>query len=241
MDSDFKFIGILTVIVLILGIIFTLKITIFKSDGLSSLDANLAITNTEVTENEIDSVATINTNTTTNNNINNTKEEIERENANKRLNEINEQYRKDKLEMEENTKKANEANEKIKKYENKQQTKNGVLYILSSLIIPVIILLALYYIFKNYNFKTGLLVYSTYTIIASCIQNGFHFLTIFLALIVAIIETSISYVVYTKSKSFLNFLLKLFLVATIIIVIIVIIGTVIAMNNGNNGILSRAQ
>lgn len=219
MDSDLKLIGILSLLVVILGIVFTLRITIFKDDGLSSPNTNLATTNTVVSETNIDSINTY-SNTTTNNDINNTKEGLEREAIKKRV---------------------NEANEEIRKYENEKQVKNGILYILSSLIIAFLILSALYYIFKKYNFTTGLIAYSTYAIISSCIQNGFRLSYIFLAFIVALIETIISYIVYTKSNSFRSFLGKLLLVGVVIFVVLVILGTIIAMINGNNGILSKVQ
>lgn len=96
MDSDLKLIGILSLLVVILGIVFTLRITIFKDDRLSSPNTNLATTNTVVSESksetDIDSISTMNiySNTTTNNDINNTREELEREAVNKRLNELNE-------------------------------------------------------------------------------------------------------------------------------------------------------
>lgn len=221
MDSDFKLIGILSLIVIILGIIFTIRITIFKDDGFLSPNTNLATTDTSVSETDINSIST------TNNDINNTKEWLEREN------EINEEMRKDELEREEMRKKSKEFNEELRKYENKQQVKSGILYIL----LLLIILSILYYIFKNYSFKTGLIAYSTYAIILSCIQNGFHFLTIFLSLIVALIVTTITYIVYTKSKSFLNFVLKILLVGIGIFVILVILRIVISMINGNSGIL----
>lgn len=138
-------------------------------------------------------------------------------------------------------KRANQANEEIRKYENEEQVKNGILYILPSLIIGLLILSALYYIFKKYNFTTGLIAYSTYAIISSCIQNGFRFSYIFSAFIVALIETIISYIVYTKSNSFRSFLGKLLLVGVVIFVVLVILGVIIAMINGNNGILSNAK
>lgn len=219
MDSDLKLIGILSLLVVILGIVFTLRITIFKDDGLSSPNTNLATTNTVVSETNIDSINTY-SNTTTNNDINNTKEGLEREAIKNRV---------------------NEANEEIRKYENEKQVKNGILYILSSLIIAFLILSALYYIFKKYNFTTGLIAYSTYAIISSCIQNGFRLSYIFLAFIVALIETIISYIVYTKSNSFRSFLGKLLLVGVAIFVVLVILGTIIAMINGNNGILLKVQ
>lgn len=222
MKSDLKLIGILSLIVIILGIALTLRITIFKDDGLSSQNTNLATTNTLVSETDIGSTSTTNTylNTTTNNDLDITNESLERE---------------------ELTERAKKATKKLQDYEKKEQVKNGILYTLSSLIIAFLVLSALYYIFKKYNFTTGLIAYSMYAIISSCIQNGFHFLTIFLAFIVALIETIISYVVYTKSNSFRAFLGKLLLVGIGIFVILVILGTVIAMINGNNGILSKAQ
>lgn len=221
MNSDLKLIGILSLLVVILGIIFTLRITIFKNVGISSPNANLTTANTLVSENDINSISTTNaySNTTTNNalDINNEKNELS--------------------EREEIAERANKASKELKKYEKKQ----AILSFLPSLIIAIIVLFALYYIFKKYNFTTGLIVYSTYAIISSCIQNGFSFSSIFLAFIVALIETIISYVVYTKSNSFRSFLGKLLLVGLVIVVVLVIFGTIIAMINGNNGILSKAQ
>ena len=225
MESDSKLIGILSLLVVILGIAFTLRITIFKDDGLSSTNTNLATTNTLLNVTETNSISTTNTysNTTTNNNLDITNEK----------NELSER--------EEFTERAKKASKELQNYEKKEQVKNGILYTLSSLIIAFLVLSALYYIFKKYNFTTGLIAYSTYAIISSCIQNGFHFSTIFLAFIVALIETIISYVVYTKSNSFRAFLGKLLLVGLVIFVVLVILGTIIAMINGNNGILSKAQ
>lgn len=222
MNSDIKLIGILSLIVVILGVVFTLRITIFKDVGLSSQNTNLATTNTLLYETGIDSISTTNTysNTTTSNDSEITNELLERE---------------------EHTERAKKASKELQNYEKKEQVKNGILYILSSLIIAFLVLSALYYIFKKYNFTTGLIAYSAYAIIASCIQNEFRFSSIFLAFIVALIETIISYIVYTKSNSFRSFLGKLLLVGVVIFVVLVIIGTIIAMINGDNGILSKAQ
>ena len=213
MDSDLKLIGILSLLVVILGIVFTLRITIFKDVGISSSNANLT------TDNNLISETNINSSSTTNNTlgINNEKNELS--------------------EREEIVERANKASKELQKYEEKQ----AILSFLPSLIIALIVLFALYYIFKKYNFTTGLIAYSTYAIISSCIQNGFSFSSFFLAFIVALIETIISYVVYTKSNSFRAFLGKLLLVGLVIVVTLVILGTIIAMINGNNGILSKVQ
>lgn len=222
MDSNLKLIGTLSLLVVILGIVFTLRITIFKEVGISSPNANLTTANTLISENDINSISTTNAykNTTTSNDSDITNELLERE---------------------ELTERAKKASKGLQNYEKKEQVKNGILYILSSLIIALLVLSALYYIFKKYNFTTGLIAYSAYAIIASCIQNGFRFSSIFLAFIVALIETIISYIVYTKSNSFRSFLGKLLLVGVVIFVVLVILGTIIAMINGNNGILSKAQ
>ena len=78
MNSDLKLIGILSLLVVILGIVFTLRITIFKNVGISSPNANLTTANILVSENDINSISTTNaySNTTTNNalDINNEKQ-----------------------------------------------------------------------------------------------------------------------------------------------------------------------
>lgn len=99
MNSDLKLIGILSLLVVILGIIFTLRITIFKNVGISSPNANLTTANTLVSENDINSISTTNaySNTTTNNalDINNEKNELsEREEIAERVNKASKELKK---------------------------------------------------------------------------------------------------------------------------------------------------
>ena len=122
-------------------------------------------------------------------------------------------------------------------YSTKKYKKNGIFSSIFSLIIGFVCLVALYYIFKQYNYKTGLMAYTIYAIISTTIQNGFHFVTMFFAFIIALVETSICYAVYTKSNSFLGFLGRLLLVGFGIIVTFIVLGTAIAMIGGNNSIL----
>lgn len=219
MDSDLKLIGILSLFVLILGNVFTLRPTILNDVEISSANAKLTTANILISETDINSISTTDKylNTINTLDITNGKNEL--------------------LEHEEIVERTNKVSKEFQKYEKKQVIFSS----LSSLIIALIILFVLYCIFEKYSFATGLIVYSMYAIISSCIQNGFSFSSIFLSFIVALIETIITYVVYTKSNSFRNFLGKLLLVGMVIVIIIVILGTVIAIINGNNGILSKAQ
>ena len=83
-----------------------------------------------------------------------------------------------------------------------------------------------------------LFIYSIYSIILSCLQNGFRILPIILSIIVALIETGISYWAYKKSESFLGFIGKLLLLGGGIVIGLIVLLTIISMASGNNGIFN---
>ena len=124
------------------------------------------------------------------------------------------------------------------KESSKNEGKNKLFSSFLSLLISFIVLVALYYIYKNYSYTTGLFIYSIYSIILSCLQNGFRILPIILSIIVALIETGISYWAYKKSESFLGFIGKLLLLGGGIVIGLIVLLTIISMASGNNGIFN---
>lgn len=212
MDSDMKLIWILTLLILIFGTFFIIRITVFKDEGISTTTANIAETNTLTNENS----NILNVNTYTNNNLNITSEK--------------------------STNDSKKYSNKTSKYESdKNATKiNKIAVAILSLIFSIIMLYILYNIFEKYNLKTGLVAYSVYSLIETFIRNGFNFKAIFFVLILGVIQTLIAYVVYTKSKSFFDFFWKLFFITLLIMIIFgLVAGFVVAFMSKNNGILRK--
>lgn len=209
MDSDMKLIWILTLLILIFGTFFIIRITVFKDEGISTTTANIAETNTLTNENS----NILNGNTYTNNNLNITSEK--------------------------STNDSKKYSNKSSKYEsdtNATKIKKIAVAILS-LIFSIIMLYILYNIFEKYNFKTGLVAYSVYSLIATLIKNGPNIMAILFVLILGAIQTLIAYVVYTKSKSFFDFFWKLFFITLLIMIIFgLVAGFVVAFMSKNNGI-----
>ena len=212
MDSDMKLIWILTLLILIFGTFFIIRITVFKDEGISTTTANIAETNTLTNENS----NILNGNTYTNNNLNITSEK--------------------------STNDSKKYSNKTSKYESdKNATKiNKIAVAILSLIFSIIMLYILYNIFEKYNFKTGLVAYSVYSLIATLIKNGPNIMAILFVLILGAIQTLIAYVVYTKSKSFFDFFWKLFFITLLIMIIFgLVAGFVVAFMSKNNGILRK--
>ena len=212
MDSDMKLIWILTLLILIFGTFFIIRITVFKDEGISTTTANIAETNTLTNENS----NILNGNTYTNNNLNITSEK--------------------------STNDSKKYSDKTSKYESdKNATKiNKIAVAILSLIFSIIMLYILYNIFEKYNFKTGLVAYSVYSLIATLIKNGPNIMAILFVLILGAIQTLIAYVVYTKSKSFFDFFWKLFFITLLIMIIFgLVAGFVVAFMSKNNGILRK--
>ena len=212
MDSDMKLIWILTLLILIFGTFFIIRITVFKDEGISTTTANIAETNTLTNENS----NILNGNTYTNNNLNITSEK--------------------------STNDSKKYSNKSSKYESDTNaTKiNKIAVAILSLIFSIIMLYILYNIFEKYNFKTGLVAYSVYSLIATLIKNGPNIMAILFVLILGAIQTLIAYVVYTKSKSFFDFFWKLFFITLLIMIIFgLVAGFVVAFMSKNNGILRK--
>ena len=208
MKSDVKLIELLFFIVIILGIIFALRITFLKDVSFFPHNKNLA---TDNTLNETN----VNRSSPNNSALSNSNEK-----------------------KTEKTTKYSNYSSITESNRNRNTNRNDLPLSFLSFLISFIVLIALYYIYKNYSYSTGLLVYSIYSIIVSCLQNGFRIMPILLSVVVALIETSISYWAYKKSNSFRGFIGRLFLVGGGIIIALVVILTIIYMASSNNGILS---
>ena len=209
MKSDVKLIELLFFIVIILGIIFALRITFLKDVKFFPHNKNLATDNTLTETN-------VNRSSPNNSALSNSNEK-----------------KSDKTTKYSNYSSITESNRNT----NRTTKRNDWLSSFLSFLISFIVLIALYYIYKNYSYSTGLLVYSIYSIIVSCLQNGFRIMPILLSVVVALIETSISYWAYKKSNSFRGFIGRLFLVGGGIIIALIVLFTIISMASGNNGIL----
>ena len=86
-----------------------------------------------------------------------------------------------------------------------------------SLIFSILIILALYYCFKNHGFSAGLAFNVICMIIQAFLNGSFQFYVIIRAFIISLIETLIAYSIYKKSTSFFNFLLRIFLFSLAIV------------------------
>ena len=96
-----------------------------------------------------------------------------------------------------------------------------------SIIISIVMLYVIYYIFEKYNFKTALIVNGIYGIIVSIINNGFNILAIIIGLVVTTIELFILALIYKRSKSFGDFLIKVIFVGLILGILIFAISFII--------------
>ena len=106
-------------------------------------------------------------------------------------------------------------------------------------ILSIGMIFLLYYIFDNYGFKPALIINCIYGIIVSSINNGFNVMSIFLGIIIMAIETFIYYLVYNKSNSFGQFLLRIALIIVGIIIVIAIFSLIISGSNSSNLIVRR--
>ena len=184
MDSDSKLIIILSSIVVVLGIVFIFRITVFKNVQISSPKVSQNISSTTNDENNL-----------TSNNL---------------VVDNNSSYTND------NSQK-NKQSKVLKQNETPKIEYDEISSFLISLIFSILIILALYYCFKNHGFSAGLAFNVICMIIQAFLNGSFQFYVIIRAFIISLIETLIAYSIYKKSTSCFNFLLRIFLFSLAIV------------------------
>ena len=107
------------------------------------------------------------------------------------------------------------------------------------LVLSIGMIFLLYYIFSNYGFKHALIINCIYGVIVSTINNGFSFLYVLLGIVVMAVETYIYYLIYKKSNSFWQFLLKVVLIGVGVIIVLSVISLIISNITGS-GLINRA-
>ncbi len=107
------------------------------------------------------------------------------------------------------------------------------------LVLSIGMIFLLYYIFSNYGFKPALIINCIYGVIVSTINNGFSFLYVLLGIVVMAVETYIYYLIYKKSNSFWQFLLKVVLIGVVVIIVLSVISLIISNITGS-GLINRA-
>ena len=107
------------------------------------------------------------------------------------------------------------------------------------LVLSIGMIFLLYYIFSNYGFKPAFIINCIYGVIVSTINNGFSFLYVLLGIVVMAVETYIYYLIYKKSNSFWQFLLKVVLIGVGVIIVLSVISLIISNITGS-GLINRA-
>lgn len=185
MDSDSKLIIILSSIVVVLGIVFIFRITVFKNVQISSPKVSQNISSTTNDENNLTSNNLV---------VDNKSNSYTNDNSQK-----------------------NKQSKVLKQNETPKIEYDKISSFLISLIFSILIILALYYCFKNHGFSAGLAFNFICGIIRTFLNGNFQFYIIILSFIISLIETLIAYSIYKKSTSFFNFLLRLFLFSLAIV------------------------
>lgn len=185
MDSDSKLIIILSSIVVVLGIVFIFRITVFKNVQISSSKVSQNISSTTNDENNLTSNNLV---------VDNKSNSYTNDNSQK-----------------------NKQSKVLKQNETPKIEYDKIPSFLISLIFSILIILALYYCFKNYGFSAGLAFNFICGIIRAFLNGNFQFYVIILSFIISLIETLIAYSIYKKSTSFFNFLLRIFLFSLAIV------------------------
>ena len=90
-----------------------------------------------------------------------------------------------------------------------------------SLIFSILIAYLIYKCFEKYGFFQALIVSFALDLIQALINNGFNYLlrTIFLTLIISVITTAVDYLIYTKTNSFITYLIVSIIVGILIALI----------------------
>lgn len=185
MDSDSKLIIILSSIVVVLGIVFIFRITVFKNVQISSPKVSQNISSTTNDENNLTSNNLV---------VDNKSNSYTNDNSQK-----------------------NKQSKVLKQNETPKIEYDEISSFLISLIFSILIILALYYCFKNHGFSAGLAFNVICMIIQAFLNGSFQFYVIIRAFIISLIETLIAYSIYKKSTSFFNFLLRIFLFSLAIV------------------------